>query len=117
LLVLVECKLVQSTFEARYFRDEINEFVNSRRAYAKKFRKKIDWMLAKTPSICEALASIKDYNTQIAPQRVAIAMITLYPTMASCFIEDFPCISLTELMMEYEKVCKWPYEMGLHGCL
>jgi hypothetical protein len=115
LLVIVECKLVQSALEARYFRDEINEFVNSRRAYAKKFRKKIDWVLANTPSIGEALASIKDYDTQIAPQRVAIAMITLYPTIASCFIEDFPCVSLTEMMMEYEKVGKWPYEVGLHG--
>ena len=116
LLVIIECKLVQSALEARYFRDEINEFVNSRRAYAKKFRKKIDWVLANTPSIGEALASIKDYDTRIAPHHVAIAMITLYPTIASCFIEDFPCVSLTELMMGYEKVGKWPYEVGLHDC-
>ncbi len=116
LLVIVECKLVQSALEARYFRDEINEFVNSRRAYAKKFRKKIDWVLANAPSIGEALASIKDYDTRIAPHHVAIAMITLYPTIASCFIEDFPCVSLTELMMGYEKVGKWPYEVGLHDC-
>jgi hypothetical protein len=43
-------------------------------------------------------------------------MITPYPTIASCFIEDFPCVSLAELMTQYEKAGKWPYEIGLHGC-
>lgn len=116
LLVIIECKLVQSASEARYFRDEISEFVNSPRAYAKKFRKKIDWVLANIPSIGEALASIKDYDTQIAPRHVAVLMITLYPTIASYFIEDFPCVSLSELMMGYEKGGKWPYKVGLHNC-
>jgi hypothetical protein len=40
-------------------------------------------------------------------------MITFWPNIASCFIDDFPCVSLAELIVDMEnKAGYWPYEIG-----
>jgi hypothetical protein len=36
-------------------------------------------------------------------------MLTLYPCIAGGFIADFPCVSLTEFMLDYEQKGTWPY--------
>jgi hypothetical protein len=41
--------------------------------------------------------------------RLATAMITLYPSFASFFIEDFRCVSITHFRLDYERAGKWPY--------
>lgn len=114
LLVVAECKMVRSGFEPRYFRDEISEFVTKRNAYFEKFQKKVDWIRANLTDVCQALSSIRNYETPVNPSRVATAVITLYPTIASCFTNDFPCVTITEIMMGYETKGRWPYEMWLH---
>jgi hypothetical protein len=40
---------------------------------------------------------------------VASAMLTLYPCIAREFIPDFPCVSLTEFLLDYEQRSSWPY--------
>ena len=114
LLVVLECKMVHSGLESKYFRDDISEFVTADTAYAKRFRKKFGWVRTNVPSICQALSSIRDFGSPVNPNRVAAAMITLYPTMASCSIDDFPCVTITELMLGYEANGKWPYENGVN---
>lgn len=42
-------------------------------------------------------------------------MITFVPTIASYFIDDYPCLSLTEFMLAYEKATKFPFEIGINS--
>jgi hypothetical protein len=109
-LVVIECKMTQYSSEPRMWRDDLDKYVKSDKSYAKQFRNKRDWILENLHRVCEALST--ELKTNVIPGTVATAMITSHPNIASCFIEDFPCVSLTELMLEAETINKWPYELG-----
>lgn len=114
ILIIVECKLVRDSSEPRFFRDDIADFVlDVKTSYIKKFRKKFRWVQDNLPTVCRALSSVLSSKIEIAPEYIAGAMITFLPTVASSFIEDFPCISITELMLDYESMNRWPYEIGI----
>lgn len=102
LLVLVEAKMVNTGLEAKFWRDDISTFVTDRDSYANKFRRKIEWARARR----EALAVAMGVN-QI--DRVAPVMVTLYPCISQMFVDDFPCVSLAELMLDYRAQGRWPY--------
>lgn len=106
LVVLCECKMVDSGLEPKYYRDELSQFVRAKSNYSDKFRKKIDWAWQKREAIARALrlpGSVPD---------MAFALVTMYPSFASYFIQDFPCVSITELMLNYEAAGSWPYTLG-----
>ncbi|MGD0651041.1 MAG: hypothetical protein ABSA97_07860 [Verrucomicrobiia bacterium] len=109
LLVICEDKMVEEGLEPRFFRDSLSQFVRSKDNYADRFRKKIDWAWQNREGIARAL------NLGSKPLEVACAMVTFYPSLASYFIQDFPCVSITELMLDYEKARKWPYTLGRRG--
>lgn len=114
LLLILECKLVRFAFEPKYFRDDIKEFATARRSYAEKFRRKIQWVQDNLVGVCNALGSmIPLRGHRVAPNQFAAAIVTLYPTMATCFIDDIPCVSIAELMVGYESMGAWPYELGI----
>jgi hypothetical protein len=114
LLLILECKLVRYSFEARYFRNDISDFALARRSYAEKFRRKVEWMRDNLEELCRAIASQEPLRgVRVTPNRIACAMITLYPTMATCFINDMPCVSIAELMIDYASMNRWPYELGM----
>jgi hypothetical protein len=104
LLVVLEAKMVMAGEEARYWRDDLDEFVFRSGSYAEHFRKKQAWVKANAARI----ASILGYGPVRA---VGAAMLTLYPCIARDFITDFPCVSLTEFMLDYERSCGWPYRI------
>lgn len=116
LLVLCECKMVRGGFEPKYFRDEIQEFVTSRKSYFKKFQRKIDWVRNNVNGLSNALMSVREYDAPIKPTHIATAVITLYPSIVSCFANDFPCVTITEIMMGYEKKHSWPFDSGIYNC-
>lgn len=113
ILLVVECKLVRDSFEPKLFQDDIHEFVNARKAYIKKFRKKVNWVKNNISSVSEALTSTKIYESDVEPRKVAGVMITFIPTIASYFIDDYPCVSLTEFMLAYENSEEFPYKIGV----
>lgn len=116
LLILCECKMVRGGFEPKYFRDEIYEFVNSKKSYFNKFQRKIDWVRQNVSDIGNALSSVRAYEVPITPTHIATAVITLYPSIVSCFTTDFPCVTITEIMTGYEQNKSWPYTLGIHTC-
>jgi hypothetical protein len=105
LLVLVESKMVMTGLEARYWRDDLDEFVFRSGSYAERFRRKISWVTENRKAIAAALGftSVSD---------VGATMLTLYPCIARTFITDFPCVSITEFMLDYERAKQWPYTLG-----
>ena len=104
LLVLAEAKMVSTGVEAKYWRDDVATFVGRKGSYAEKFRRKISWVQDQRRNLAGALGLPDD--VQVAP-----VMLTLYPCIAKIFIEDFPCVSLTEFMLDYRAAQKWPYRL------
>ena len=101
-LILAEAKMVMTGLEARYWRDDIDQFVFCSGSYAERFRRKVSWVKENAASISSALG--------FGPiQGVAHVMLTLYPCIARTFIPDFECVSLTEFMLDYERKSGWPY--------
>jgi hypothetical protein len=112
-LVIGECKLVRDSFEPKLFQEDISDFVYSDKAYLRKFKKKVQWVQENLLDASHALASSQKYDTEVKPQLVAGLIITFFPTVASYFIDDFPCVSLTEFMIDYESTGKYPYNIGI----
>ncbi len=102
LLVLAEAKMTLPGLEARYWRDDLHEFVFRSGSYAEHFRRKMSWVTENREAILAALGF-----TSVSG--VGAAMLTLYPCIAKTFIKDFPCVSITEFMLDYERVKQWPY--------
>lgn len=107
LLIVVESKMVEVGFEARFHRDEISQFVTGRKAHSSQLRRKVDWVANNRDQIVRA------FNAQGSCPRVGGALVTLYPTYAACRIMDFPCVSLVEFMEDYHARGAWPYTAGV----
>ena len=101
-IFLVEAKMTYTGLEAAFWRDDIHEFVTSKRSFAVKFRRKIEWVNRNLTEITRALGfqAVRDFKC---------AMITLYPCVAAQMIKDFKCVSVTELMLDYRERGGWPY--------
>ena len=101
--------MVEGGLEPKFFRDAVSQFVRSKGNYSDKLRKKIAWVWENRQAIVRALGS------PIADPTMAGALVTLYPSFASYFIADVPCVSITELMLDYEAAGGWPYSTGRCG--
>jgi len=113
LLVLVECKMVRYSFEGKLYRDDLQEFVTGTKSYLSRFLKKVEWVRANVKPICAALDSSGLPGGQVSPSRLAAAMITYYPNIAQFFIDECPCVSLTNFMLDFEEAGGWPYLKGV----
>lgn len=113
LLVLIECKMVKSGFEGQYFRDDISKFVTNRKSYLVKFRQKVDWVRSNFDAVCKALDSRQISNSSVSPTHIATALVTYRPSIVEFFIDEFPCISITNLILDYQEKGKWPYSKGV----
>lgn len=106
-LVVVESKMIEVGFESRFFRDEISQFATGKRSYAAQLRKKWDWVAANRATLAKALGA------GTGEVKVVAALVTLYPTYAAFKITDMPCVSVVELMEDYQAAGKWPYTVGI----
>ena len=112
LLVLLECKFVQDSPEPRFYRDDIIAFATGKQSYVERFRRKLTWVRENWKPVCEALESVVGIPKKIEPTQIAGAIVTFFPTIASRFIGDLPCVSLPEFMLDYEDKEQWPYSRG-----
>ena len=115
LLVVCECKMVWTGSEPRHFRDEIAEFVEGDKSYFAKFARKLEWTKQHAGQLCAALESRPDCRIRLEPTQIAGVMVTMYPTVASCFADEFPCVSATEFLRDVDASATWPYKQGLMG--
>lgn len=113
LLVLLECKLVQSGTEAVRFRDDLAQFTNPKDGFFVKFQKKVDWVRQNMKTIAMALESLPEAaGLDITPTETTIALVTFYPSIASYYTQ-FPCMSISELLDSLDTTGEWPYPQGL----
>lgn len=104
ILVVAEAKMVNGGLEPAFWRNELDEFVRRSGCYTERFRKKVAWVSANRNQIVVALGGSFD-------ARIGVALVTLYPSIVQEFIFDFPCVSLTELVLDYQRLRMWPYEL------
>jgi len=109
LLVIGECKMTMSGAEPRFFRDELDDFVRSKKSYASKFQKKVNWLIDNLSEVCKALESTNEFNCAIAPRTVAPIMVTFLPSISKYFIPEFPCVALSEFIVDYKTLGQWAY--------
>jgi hypothetical protein len=114
ILLIAECKMVQGGFEGKFFRDDIKEFITSKKAYVKKYTRKVQWVQENISYIVNALNSTKLYSTPINPLAITTAIITFYPTITQYFINEYPCVSITNLILDYKEKNKWSYDQGVY---
>ncbi|MCI0541724.1 MAG: hypothetical protein L0Z50_41535 [Verrucomicrobiales bacterium] len=110
LLVVVECKMVEDRTEAKFWRDDLAEFVTQKDSYAKKFLKKIGWVANHKDAIAYAFKSYQGGSCSVAP-----VMLTLNPHFVAQLVKGFPCVSLAEFLADFEAAKKWPYETLVSG--
>lgn len=92
-VLLVEAKMTNTGIESRYWRNDLSEFVRGKKSYANQFRRKIDWVRANWDKIVGQLGAYSDCS-------FSARMVTLYPCIAAEFIDDFPCTSIAEMMLD-----------------
>jgi len=113
LLLVAECKLVRSGSEPAFFRDDISKFVASSSSYADQLRQKAEWVRNNCDAVCRAMESEKGNPAAIRPRRIAHVVTTFFPSIVTHMIQDFPCVSITELMTAHEAARAWPYRVGI----
>jgi hypothetical protein len=109
LLIVGESKMTLAGSEPKFFRDELEDFVRKEKAYANKFRRKIEWVKSNVDLVCKALNSTNEFSGSVAIENIAPVMVTFRPTIASYYIHDFPCVSLSEFMHDLKERGSWPY--------
>ncbi|MBI4687497.1 MAG: hypothetical protein HY756_06925 [Nitrospirae bacterium] len=109
ILVLAECKLVRSGAEPKFFRDDIYDFISSKKSYLTKFNKKYTWIKDNLTAVCRALESAGVCSSAIAPEQIKTVIITHYPSVVQCLIDTHHCVSLAIFMSDCDRVGKWPY--------
>jgi hypothetical protein len=95
LLLLAEFKIVEEGTEPKFYRDSVAQFVRNKGNYADKFRTKIAWLRENRTQLGQIFSKVEHRV------RLAIVMVTLYPSFASFFIDDFPCVSITHLRLAH----------------
>ena len=107
LLVIGECKMVENRMEPRFWKEDVAEFVERKKSYAEKFRKKIHWVHQNRAVLNKIFVGDKK------ARRLAAVMLTLYPNFAAIRINDFPCVSLAEFTAKMQSSQQWPYQAGV----
>ena len=114
LMLIAECKMVQGSYEGKFFRDDISAFVTCKKSYSRKFSRKVQWVIQNREAVISALNTSGMYSTTVKPGSTATAIITFFPNIAQYFIHEYPCVSLTNLMLDYREAGKWPYSVGIY---
>ncbi len=106
LLVLLEVKMVEGAVEGIYWRDDATQFVEDTKSYCGQLLRKVNWVNDNRLPICNALGVEQ-------PVELCAALVTLYPSFSQVFIQDFPCVSITEFVMHMARANEtWPYNTG-----
>jgi len=113
-IIVSECKYVRGGTESRFFRDEIKAFTEGNGCHMKQLARKVEWVAQNFQDVRAALADALDTPAASEARRILSAMLTHYPNCAGYFWSDAPCVSLTELMLDYQEHNRWPYSSGIH---
>ncbi|MFN8552526.1 MAG: hypothetical protein U0103_13710 [Candidatus Obscuribacterales bacterium] len=110
-VIVVECKMLKWATESSQWRNEVSQFITEDKGFVAKLRAKVQWVRDNIQLVCEAFEVKEvpiDYKTCI----VSAAFISYHPLHSSCFIEDVPCVGLTDFVQDYQIEGDWPYAVS-----
>ena len=113
-LVLLECKMLQQGSEPKKWKNSVDCFLVDRKkqkSFLAKLSNKASWVKNNFSAVCDALRS-ESISVKPNASKLKVAFVTFAPEAASYFVDEFPCISLNELIADYTEVGKWPYQTG-----
>ena len=116
-IIVAECKYVRGGTEPRFFRDEINVFTKGSGCHMMQLARKAKWVVSEIQTLRIALAATIGLSGVTRTHRVISVLVSHYPSCASYFWHDAPCVSLTELMLDYKERGHWPYSIGVYDNL
>lgn len=91
-ILLVEAKMTSIGLDAQFWRDDIQQFVSGKKPYADQLRRKRKWVMENLEAIQRLVGAPSDC---IVDSRI----LTLYPCIATEFIGDLRCESITEFIL------------------
>lgn len=107
LLVIIEAKQVGFATEPRLFLDDLSKFTMGADSYSAKFIKKYNWILDNITSVEQHFFNKFKLTTKL--NVAGYAMVTLFPSKAATEIKQFTCISISELMEEFDSSGSWTF--------
>ncbi len=113
-IVLIECKMINSGFEARSFRQDRDKFLKGKHSYVKKLIRKTNWIFDNFNIIRKVLCENYNYQESEISRKVLVGFITYYTSMVPCFLSFFPCVSLVDFIEKYKSESIWPYHNGIN---
>ena len=113
MIIIIECKYMDSGFEPRSYFDDLMSFKEPRRGYIVKLDRKVNWALSNLDKIKKELTIRLDYKIPENCNKIGAAFFTYVMTFAFAFIENYPCISFTDFLYNYEKEKIWYFEKGI----
>ena len=69
--------------------------------YLAQLRTKAEWVRKNRDRIATALATEQDYPDSVVIDQIVPMFVTYYPSVACMFFDEFPCVSIVQLMEEY----------------
>lgn len=75
-------------------------------------KNKVAWLSENSERVSNALRSEGVKITQ-TPNIILFGFLTYFPSPASYFMDDVPCIALTEFIDQYCQAKVWPYKAGV----
>jgi hypothetical protein len=112
-IIVAECKYVRGGVEPRFFRDEINAFTKGNSCHMMQLARKTKWVVNEIQTLRTSLAATLGMSGVMRAHRVISVLVSHYPSCASYFWHDAPCVSLTELILDYKGQGHWPYAIGV----
>ena len=108
LLVVGDAKLIRATHEPAFYRDDVDKFL-SQKDYVNQVKRKAQWVQEELEKVVKGLCAESGFPSDVSVNSVAPILVTYFPAFASCFIDDVPCVCLSELSEGITDHDGWPY--------
>jgi len=112
-IVIFECKMLNSAFEVRGFRQTRDKFLKGKDSFVNKLAKKINWVFDNFDTIKSILCEIHGVDEKKINRKVCCSFITYFSSMAPCFFDSFPSLSLVNFIDKYKHAGKWNIPSGI----
>lgn len=117
LLLLVELKLTRWGSDPRDYYDDYRQFVDNpdpkEVTYKMQVDRKANWIQQNFKSVLDAVTDQFRLPRSSGKIRFARCIATYHPTVASVFIQDFPCCTIVELCKNLDSCSDWGFKSGI----
>lgn len=113
-LVLLEAKMMQAASEPGLWKNQCDSFTqikDGEENFVQKLKRKSSWLANNAGLVSDALRA-EGIATECDPNKILSGFITYAPIAASYFVQEFPCVALSEFMSDYNQIKTWPYSTG-----